>query len=61
MSTRKVRVKKLSVKTPLPILREDDFDKTDFEALTTESSISTGVEAAEETVCCLRFFAVFAF
>lgn len=49
MSTRKVRVKKLSVKTPLPILREDDIDKADFEALTTENSISTGVEAAEET------------
>ncbi|KAH6686239.1 enhancer of polycomb-like-domain-containing protein [Plectosphaerella plurivora] len=49
MSTRKVRVKKLSVKTPLPILREGDIDKSDFEALTTESQISTGVEAAEET------------
>lgn len=56
MSTRKVRVKKLSVKTPLPILREDDIDKADFEALTTENSISTGVEAAEETVSCLHFF-----
>lgn len=49
MSTRKVRVKKLSVKTPLPILREGDIDKSEYEALTTETQISTGVEAAEET------------
>jgi enhancer of polycomb-like protein len=59
MSTRKVRVKKLSVKTPLPILREGDIDKSDFEALTTETQISTGVEAAEETVRCPLFACLF--
>ncbi|KAL2753875.1 hypothetical protein ACRALDRAFT_1062853 [Sodiomyces alcalophilus JCM 7366] len=49
MSTRKVRVKKLNVKTPLPVLREDDIDPSEYESLTTESQIATGVEAAEET------------
>ncbi|KAE9577449.1 Enhancer of polycomb-like protein 1 [Colletotrichum fructicola] len=49
MSTRKVRVKKLSVKTLLPVLREDDIDPSEYESLTTESQIATGVEAAEET------------
>ncbi|KAF3346720.1 hypothetical protein VD0002_g7298 [Verticillium dahliae] len=49
MSTRKVRVKKLSVKTLLPILREDDIDPSEYESLTTETQIATGVEAAEET------------
>ncbi|TDZ22589.1 Enhancer of polycomb-like protein 1 [Colletotrichum sidae] len=49
MSTRKVRVKKLSVKTLLPVLREDDIDPSEYESLTTETQIATGVEAAEET------------
>ncbi|OHW91107.1 enhancer-polycomb-like protein 1 [Colletotrichum incanum] len=49
MSTRKVRVKKLSVKTLLPVLREDDIDAAEYESLTTETQIATGVEAAEET------------
>ncbi|KAK2000394.1 hypothetical protein LX36DRAFT_572346 [Colletotrichum falcatum] len=49
MSTRKVRVKKLSVKTLLPVLREDDIDAAEKESLTTETQIATGVEAAEET------------
>ncbi|KAI8285419.1 Enhancer of polycomb-like protein 1 [Colletotrichum sp. SAR11_57] len=49
MSTRKVRVKKLSVKTLLPVLREDDIDPSEYESLITESQIATGVEAAEET------------
>lgn len=50
MSTRKVRVKKLSVKTLLPVLRETDIDAAEYESLTTETQIATGVEAAEETV-----------
>lgn len=50
MSSRKVRVKKLSIKTPLPVLREDQIDPTEYEALTTESQIATGVEHAEEKV-----------
>ncbi|WYZ38967.1 hypothetical protein EsH8_III_000881 [Colletotrichum jinshuiense] len=49
MSTRKVRVKKLSVKTLLPVFREDDIDAAEYESLTTETQIATGVEAAEET------------
>lgn len=45
---RKVRVKKLSVKTALPVLREDQIDPSEYEALTTENQIATGVEQAEE-------------
>ncbi|KAK0720349.1 enhancer of polycomb-like-domain-containing protein [Lasiosphaeris hirsuta] len=48
MATRKVRYKKLSVKTPLPVLREDQIDPTEYESLTNESQIATGVEQAEE-------------
>ncbi|KAK3370167.1 enhancer of polycomb-like-domain-containing protein [Podospora didyma] len=48
MATRKVRYKKLSVKTPLPVLREDQIDPTEYESLTNEAQISTGVEQAEE-------------
>lgn len=50
MSSRKVRVKKLSVKTALPVLREDEIDATEYEALTNENQIATGVEHAEEKV-----------
>ncbi|PHH62164.1 hypothetical protein CDD81_7358 [Ophiocordyceps australis] len=48
MSSRKVRVKKLSIKTTLPVLREDQIDPSEYEALTTDSLIATGVEQAEE-------------
>lgn len=48
MATRKVRYKKLNVKTPLPVLREDQIDSTEYEALTAETQIATGVEKAEE-------------
>ncbi|KAI1261312.1 peptidase M22, glycoprotease [Xylariaceae sp. FL1019] len=48
MSTRKVRYKKLNIKTPLPILREHQIDANEYESLTTESQIATGVEQAEE-------------
>ncbi|KFA75457.1 hypothetical protein S40288_01200 [Stachybotrys chartarum IBT 40288] len=48
MSSRKVRVKKLSVKTALPVLREDQIDPSEYDALTTETQIATGVEQAEE-------------
>ncbi|KPM38359.1 Enhancer of polycomb-like protein 1 [Neonectria ditissima] len=48
MSSRKVRVKKLSVKTTLPVIREDQIDPSEYEALTTENQIATGVEQAEE-------------
>jgi hypothetical protein len=50
MATRKVRVKKLSVKTLLPVLREDQIDPSEYESLTTEIQIATGVEQAEENV-----------
>ncbi|KAK4127491.1 EPL1-like protein [Parathielavia appendiculata] len=48
MATRKVRYKKLSVKTPLSVLREDQIDPTEYEQLTNEAQIATGVEQAEE-------------
>jgi len=50
MATRKVRYKKLNIKTPLPVLREDQVDPTEYESLTNESQIATGVEQAEEAV-----------
>ncbi|KAJ2979763.1 hypothetical protein NUW58_g7119 [Xylaria curta] len=48
MTTRKVRYKKLNIKTPLPVLREHQIDPNEYESLTTESQIVTGVEQAEE-------------
>ncbi|KAI0157526.1 peptidase M22, glycoprotease [Xylariaceae sp. FL1272] len=48
MSTRKVRYKKLNIKTPLPVLREHQIDANEYESLTHESQIATGVEQAEE-------------
>ncbi|RFU79904.1 enhancer of polycomb 1 [Trichoderma arundinaceum] len=48
MSSRKVRVKKLTVKTTLPVLREDQIDATEYESLLTESQIATGVDQTEE-------------
>ncbi|KAL6881572.1 enhancer of polycomb-like domain-containing protein [Trichoderma novae-zelandiae] len=48
MSSRKVRVKKLTVKTLLPVLREDQIDATEYESLLTESQIATGVDQTEE-------------
>lgn len=50
MSSRKVRVKKLTVKTTLPVLREDQIDATEYESLLTESQIATGVDQTEENV-----------
>jgi len=54
MATRKVRYKKLSVKTPLPVLREDQIDPSEYESLTNEAHIATGVESAEENVSWTR-------
>ncbi|EFX01317.1 histone acetyltransferase complex component [Grosmannia clavigera kw1407] len=48
MATRKVRYKKLSIKTALPVLREDQVDPSEYEALTSETQIATGVDQAEE-------------
>lgn len=48
MSSRKVRVKKLSVKTALPVLREDQIDPSEYEALAPDTQIATGVDQAEE-------------
>lgn len=50
MATRKVRYKKLSVKTTLAVLREDQIDPSEYESLTNEAQIATGVEQAEENV-----------
>ena len=50
MSSRKVRVKKLHIKTTLPVLREDQIDPSEYDALTTETQIATGVDQAEENV-----------
>ena len=48
MSSRKVRFKKLSIKTQLPVLRESQVDANEYESLTNETHIATGVEQAEE-------------
>ncbi|CAK7267945.1 Enhancer of polycomb-like protein 1 [Sporothrix epigloea] len=48
MATRKVRYKKLNIKTALPVLREDQVDPSEYEALTTETQIATGVDQGEE-------------
>ncbi|KUI71123.1 Enhancer of polycomb-like protein 1 [Cytospora mali] len=48
MATRKVRVKKLNVKQPLSILKEEEIDRTEYEHLTQELQVATGVEAGEE-------------
>ena len=50
MATRKVRYKKLNTKTLLPVLREDQIDPNEYESLTNEQQIATGVEQAEENV-----------
>jgi enhancer of polycomb-like protein len=50
MATRKVRYKKLNIKTPLPVLREDQIDPSEYESLTSDGQIATGVEQAEENV-----------
>jgi hypothetical protein len=50
MATRKVRYKKLSVKTLLGVLREEQIDPAEYESLTNEAQIATGVEQAEENV-----------
>ena len=50
MSGRKVRTKKLGVKTPLPVLRESEIDQSEYHALVSENQIATGVEHAEENV-----------
>lgn len=50
MATRKVRYKKLSVKTPLAVLREHEIDPSEYESLTNEAHIATGVEQAEQNV-----------
>jgi enhancer of polycomb-like protein len=59
MTTRKVRYKKLNIKTPLPVLREHQIDANEYEALTTESQIATGVEQAEENVSIFIFSVIF--
>lgn len=50
MATRKVRVKKLNTKQPLDVLLENEIDASEYQSLTQELSIATGVEQAEENV-----------
>lgn len=50
MPTRKVRYKKLNSRTLLSVLCEDQIDPSEYESLTTESQIATGVDAQEENV-----------
>ena len=50
MATRKVRYKKLSPKTQLPVLRDGEIDASEYERLAPDNQISTGVEQAEEKV-----------
>lgn len=49
MATRKVRYKKLNVKTLLPVVLFSEIDQNEYESLKNEQ-ISTGVESAEENV-----------
>ncbi|ORY71264.1 enhancer of polycomb-like-domain-containing protein [Pseudomassariella vexata] len=49
MSTRKpVRIRKLNTKTALQVLREDQIDRNEYDSLTTDAQIATGVESNEE-------------
>lgn len=50
MATRKVRVKKLNTKQPLDVLIESEIDANEYQSLTQELSIATGVDQAEENV-----------
>ena len=54
-AVRKMRMKKINPKTLLTVLGEDQIDANEYESLTIENSIATGVEAAEETVCPIVF------
>ncbi len=59
MSSKRFRLKKLNIKTNLPVLREDQVDPNEYESVTAEGQIATGVELAEEKVkpprdvCCV--------
>jgi len=50
MASMRKRWRKLNSKTALSVLREDEIDPNDYESLTTETQIATGVEQAEEQV-----------
>lgn len=50
MSSRKARVKKMNIKTMLAVFREDQIDPFEYEALTTDVQIKTGVDDDEITV-----------
>lgn len=50
MTGRKVRTKKLNVKTLLSVLTEGQIDATEYDALITETQIATGVDQSEENV-----------
>jgi hypothetical protein len=50
MSSRKIRVKKLNHRTILPILLESQIDASEYESLTTDVQLASGVEANEADV-----------
>jgi hypothetical protein len=50
MASRKVRYKKLNAKTPLPVFREEEVDAGEYEILTGDAEIATGVDAGEQSV-----------
>ncbi|KAK8135857.1 hypothetical protein PG984_003797 [Apiospora sp. TS-2023a] len=47
-SSRAMRIKKLSPKTILTVLLEGQIDASEYDSLTTEAKIATGVDAGEE-------------
>lgn len=47
-----MRIKKLSPKTILTVLLEGQIDASEYDSLTTEAKIATGVDAGEEDVSC---------
>lgn len=44
------RIKRLGPRSLLQVLREDQVDPSDYEAITSETQIATGVEQVEEKV-----------
>lgn len=50
MAPRTVRVKKLNVKLGLDVLTEDEIDASEYQAITQDLQVATGVDAAEEGV-----------
>lgn len=52
------RQRKLSPKTPLQVLKEDQIESVEYEALQSQYKIETGVEKSEENVSLNLFWAI---